>query len=392
MKARIILIAALAALTLLSAGCKKHQWRPEPGTPITFRAVSAPAAEGESTKTVYSGQYYTLYSTPFEHIDWVEGDDMTIGYVFFNNDGGELHGLSHGYIVSGVSSPDRSSDPGARTQASLTPAGGNGLVWQDADNHGFYSCYPDLTQDDGFVFNIENGVVNYRLPLRFPAEQYPVTSDETSTLNLLDGTQINCVRFAPDMKYAYMCGDNMESGFVPAGGAVNLLFDSPEFTFYEFSADSQDADELVVNYFTLTDAANPIAGEFELIMDPLTGRDYRNKVADLSNSVKFYFHADKSPVTITKGTPIVFGVFAGYDEHMVSPQLTISFNIVKGGVAVNRSLKLQQKSGDTYSWIYFNQRWKNRIYGLQIPLEATPGSLWFEGTDAGGYDQIDWDL
>ena len=391
MKARIILVAAFAALALLGTGCKKHQWRPEPGTPITFRAVSAPAAEGESTKTVYSGQYYTLYSTPFEHIDWVEGDDMTIGYVYFN-EGEELHGLSHGYIVSGVSSPDRSSYPGARTQASLTPAGGNGLVWQDADNHGFYACYPDLTQVDGFVFNIENGIVNYRLPLRFPAEQYPVTSDETSTLNLLDGTQISCVRFAPDMRYAYMCGDNMESGFVPAGGSVNLLFDSPEFTFYEFSADSQDADELVVNYFTLTDSENPLAGEFELIMDPLSGHDHRNAVEDsgLSNSVKFYFHADKSPVTIAKGTPIVFGVFVGHDEHMANTHLTISFNIVKGGVAVNRSLKLQSKSGDAYNWIYFNQRWKNRIYGLTIPLDIT--GEWFENTSAGGYQEEDWEL
>ena len=394
MKARTFsVIAALAALVLLSAGCKKYSWRPEPGTQIKFRAVSAPSKPEEATKTVYSGQYYTLYSTPFEHIDWVEGDDMTIGYVYYSDGEGEqLHGLSHGYIVSGVTSPNRSSDPSARSQASLTPAGGNGMVWQDADHHGFYACYPDLKtkNPDDFVFDIENGIVNYSLPLYFPAEQYPVSINGSATLTLLNGTTIPCVSYAPDMQYAYMCGDNMENGFVDAGGAVNLLFDSNEFTYYEFCVDSEDAETLVINYFSITDSQNSIAGDFELKMDPLAGRDYRNAVGNLSNTITFYFNEDKDPITLTKGTPILFGVFAGFYEGRNSSQMTITFNLDNGDVPMNRSLKLQKKVGDSYDWIDFPQQYKNRIYNLKVPQAIGPGALWFDSSNAGGYDNEDW--
>ena len=386
---RILAAAALGALVILSAGCKKHSWRPVAGETIRFRAVSESGPS--STKTVYSGEYY---NTSVEHIDWVEGDKITIAYVSFTT-GTDIVGLTDDYVVSGIRPFDRSQDASARSRADLTPANGNGLVWQDATYHGFFGTYPDLTGESDFEFRIDEGShVFYKVPFHFPAEQYPVSSG-ASTLNLLNGDKINCVRFNPDMQYAYMTA-NADSFTTLDSPEVNLLFRT-EFIAYEFSVDVADAGSLVVNSFSMTDAAGNLVGDFILRTRDDYETDERLGLDNLSPTVSFYFDDEKNPVTITQGTPIVFTVFTGIDWFRENTQLTITFSIVdKSGNTVNRSLKLQDASGN---WISFDQ-WdgsdhktqgiKHRIYGLEIPIEL-PIYGWFESpSDAGGYTNQDW--
>lgn len=403
MKKSILLMLSVALI--LFAGCKKHQWRPSAGEQIRFQAVTESASS--STKTVYSGEYY---NTSIEHIDWVEGDKISVAYMSYNVSAQgpvDMVGLSDDYVISGIKPFDRTTDPSARSKAELTPANGNGLVWQDAQYHGFFGTYPDLTGDPDFYFGIDDskGVV-YRVPFHFPAEQFPVSSG-ASTLKLTSGSEFSCMRYNPDMQYAYMTANVTEFVTLDAP-VVNLNFKT-EYIAYEFSADmapDDDVESLVVNSFTLTDGAGNLVGDFMLRTkeeatagDP---EDERVLVGNASSTVSFFFNEDKDPITITEGTPIVFTVFTGIDwtRFVSTPyrptQLTITFNIVdKNGNNVNRSLKLQDNDGN---WLSFdqwdlsgrdNQGIKHRIYGLKIPLELQSGP-WFESPAAGGYTNEDW--
>ena len=408
MKKSILLMLSVALV--LFAGCKKHQWRPTAGEQIRFQAVTESASS--STKTVYSGEYY---DTSIEHIDWVEGDKISVAYVSYNVSGQgpvDMVGLSDDYVISGIKPFDRTTNPSARSKAELTPANGNGLVWQDRQYHGFFGTYPDLTGDLDFRFGVDDskGVI-YHVPFHFPAEQFPVSSGD-STLKLTSGSEISCVRYNPDMQYAYMTA--FAKDFVTLDDPVVNLNFKTEYIAYEFSADmagvdpNDDEEELTVNSFTLTDAAGNLVGDFMLRTkeeatadDP---EDERLPVANASPAVSFFFNEDKDPITITEGTPIVFTVFTGIDWTRFistpnrSTQLTITFNIVdKNGDNVNRSLKLQDNNGN---WISFdqwdsssrdNQGIKHRIYGLKIPLELkNEPNGWFESPSAGGYTNQDW--
>ncbi len=383
MKARMIMIAAaLAALTLLSAGCKKHQWRPEPGTPIKFRAVSNVNSKPLDTRTVYAGQYFTVGegsdAKKFEHIDWVVGDKISIGYVSAGSAG--LMAEYSDYDIIDATAPDREADPSAKSNASLAPSGGNGLAWRDGTTHVFRGMYPTVPDDDRFQFDIDNGEIIYDVPCLYPIQPALIRKGETNT-------------YVEDMKYAWMLADG---GTVQQpGDVINLLFEM-HFTAFQITFDSADAASLVINSVSLSDANNPIVGDF------IYSEDSEHNTTDVdgnevSKKVTAYFNEAHEPITLTKGTPVTVVIFTSCAH--TKQAMTLSFSLQNGTETINRSLKLATTSASLepdgngkYNYgITFINPYKHIITGIEIPLTITEESAWFEAASAGGYENEDWE-
>lgn len=383
MKARTFsVIAALAALVLLSAGCKKNSWRLEPGTQIRFRAVSDPGRDLDS-KTTYSGQFFTVdgYTNKFERIDWSEGDLITIAYLSHTN-GSNFKIASDDYKVTGVS-----NNGDQKSYATIAPTGGpygtegegwggNGLTWQDNETHMFYACYPGVIKDSDYTFEMDTdaGKIVATVPFNYPATQ--VVTPSATAANV----------YLPDMTYAAMLYSDPGTGVsLPSGKdkVINLSF-SPHFTAFEFQVAAKEGDSFALKSFTLSSESENIAGRFiwtlgdddEWFDDPVEGTVSKTVSVDFSSF----------DITLTDAQPITFTVFTRGEEDW--SDLTISFQIEDGeGTTVNRSLKLAYEN---MNYITFWHHLKHKISGLRIPLELTAETLWFEASDAGTYTDLPW--
>ena len=369
MKERRILIAtALAALAILTAGCKKHEWRPAAGELIQFRAVSDFGTDPE-TRTAYSGQYFTVdgYANKFERIDWVEGDDITIAYLS-HTQGSNFIIDSDDYKITGVS-----NDGEEKSFATIAPTGGvyggNGLVWQENETHMFYACYPGVSKDPDYAFKLEGGAIVATVPFEYPAEQVLTPSATDANVYLAD------MAYAPMLYSQEGEGVSLPSG---AQKVINLSF-SPHFTAFEFQVAAKEGDSFPLKSFTLSSASENISGRFiwtlgddgEWFDDPVAGTVSKTVSVDFSSF----------DITLTDAQPITFTVLTCGEKDL--KDLTISFQIEDGeGTTINRSLKLAY---DNMTYINFWHHRKHKIYGLRIPLSLELGTLWFESDGAGTY-------
>ena len=375
---RILAAAALAALVILGAGCKKSQWRPVAGELIHFRAVSDPGKALDS-KTVYSGAFYTVdgYDNKFERINWVTGDKITIAYLS-HTQGSNFIIKSDDYKVTDV------SDEGAeKSFATIAPTGGpydgNGLKWQDNETHMFYACYPGVSKDSDYFFDLVGDDIVAKVPFVYPAVQ---------TLTPKGDTGADAYVYLPDMTYASMLYSQDGDGIsLPVGKekVVNLSF-GPHFTAFEFQVAAKTDDSFDLKGFTLSSETKNISGrylwtmgpapDYEWFDDPVEGSVYKTVSVDFSSF----------DITLTDAQPITFTVLTRGEEDW--NDLTITFVIENGeGTTINRSLKLADADKN---YLRFRHHLKHRIYGLSIPLEIGQGSLWFDGNNAGGYNNEDW--
>ena len=419
MKARNILFAAaLAALTLLSAGCKKQQqWRPEPGTLIRFRAESAPASQDAETKTSYSGAYFSVSGTRFERIDWVEGDMISIGYISAGGEDGFCVDKDHYKITSA----SVSSDAAYKSLATLAPVsglygaggegwGGNGLRWRNNTAHRFFATYPAVDfEDEEFRFekNAAGDDIVVQVPYYYPPVQ-KVTNSGTKTVVFAgeDGNiELQSTVYAPDMKYAYMFANPADfyygttgSYFVPTESTINFAF-YPHFTAFEFTAAAKEGDSFPLKGFVLscadTERTDILSGMiyYTKVDGEENSWDNISKAGATSNTITVDFQEE---ITLTDSNPITFTVIArdNVDGYTYLRNLTLTFKVEIGGVTVNRSLKLSQyvddgNGGTELVPMSFGKQLKHRIYGLRIPKDLIPDG-WFEATDAGGYINQDW--
>lgn len=379
MKAKMILTAAaLAALAILSAGCKKHVlYRIVPGEQIQFKATSNASL---STKTAYSGAYFSAEEGSsydyIERIDWVEGDEMTIAYVSFGGNDG-LCADSDTYRVTGASNNGTESGFATITPTG-GPYGGNGLVWRDNASHQFYACYPAMDKDEDYSFVSDGSSISAVVPFDYPRNQDVTRSASDENV------------FLPDMKYAALLSNTGTTVTLPAGAekVINLPF-GPHFTAFEFQVAAKEGDSFPLNGFTLTSASDNITGRFLWTLDPSTGDWYD---VDKAGNVYKTASVDFSDfnITLTDAQAITFTIIVREAESGYLNDLTITFNIDKEGSAVNRSLKLAKADG---TFIPFRSTYKHRIHGLRIPLdlesEPEPDG-WFEAASAGGYTNQDW--
>ena len=395
---KIMISAALAALLLLSAGCKKHSfWQVRTGEQIQFAARSNISA-GDQTKVVYNdnnGEYFSVATSDgtlkYEALDWVEGDDMTIGYIYVNAAG--LGAEYSDYVVDPSTFIPASTSPVSKTK--ITPAAGNGLKWQEGNVHQFYATSPAVPESDEFWFrpNAAGNNIDSQVPY-----YYPQTLDASNSEDMTVGADGRT--FTENMKYAYL--NSFEGGHAApdASGTVTITL-GPHFTAFEISACADGTADIPLKGFRLSSGDDQLSGTFYLKYtivddDPSTDENEAHtfwdnipKENETSNAIYVDFSQIEGGISLKPDTPVKFTVFARGGWYL--DKITIGFDIEKDGATVNRSLKLQKRDSETspFYWMGFSSNKKHRIYGLKVPLSLTDDG-WFEATDAGGYVNQDW--
>ncbi len=340
--------AAVSAMALFAA-CEKEKERPEQGQeagqPVVFRCATS-YDKGSDTKTAYSG----VVTGGKERIDWVVGDEIVImsDKAYSLDESGEPFQI---YAITDVNS----GAAGAVSTASIEPCYGMGFFWVDNSVHKFYALYPSHYQNWGVEILSAD-----KFRLRIPS-----TQEYTA-----EGTTLK-----PDMNYAYM-GCYATSS--PAATSVDLDF-YPMFTAFQFTIDSWD-DSMTLTSFTLSSGAEALNGTFTAQLGIYSTPDYTGFPEPDENNKKITLQFNGgNGITITKGNPIRFTVFA---LPKTCKDLTASFTTDAGET---KSFELKDNNG---AWLNFEGGAKHHIslelpgawsYQLQVPMGG--GSITLSGDE-----------
>ena len=337
MKARsIVMVAVLAALTILSAGCKKHSFRAT--GPVRF-SISTTASE---TKSAYSGDI--IGST--ERIDWVNGDKVAVFMAWGEDslDPPEDYAIQD-YSVGSISTS------GAKSIAQLD---GTALQWQENENlmYTFGALYPSPSAYSFEEGKWENEIDLYNLTLTYPAVQVLTPKGTTGA---------DALTLLPDMKYAYMFAFPI-APVASTVGTVNLSL-MPVFNAYEISINAGDNDEVNLTQFRLVSNRED---------EPLAC--VRNLYTDDSHGESTSITVDLTGIKLVRdGAPLVFTVFSYADSYQ---EITLEFT---GNEIGTRKLDMKRDG----EWISFNAMLKHKITGLFFPAldDASAGG---QGINWGG--------
>lgn len=191
------------------------------GDEIVFGARAGFENSDPSTKTVYSGEFYTIGSAKFERIDWL---DKSAGASLYDKI--EIYspeadnGPTAHYDVNDSQPATEQND-----YAYLTASGSSSLQWNGEGVHHFYAMYPSSEVFAGLQneTTLKQGVKMDGTVLKgiVPAAQnpYSVVDDGNGNYTL-----------EPDMRYAYMAARSTASisdetvslSFVPIVTAVKV--------------------------------------------------------------------------------------------------------------------------------------------------------------------------
>ena len=338
MKTKVLL--TVTALVLL-AGCQKPGGV---GTQIRFSAV---AKSDAATKTVYSGEVVG----GSERINWEAGDIIRIASDLARTEGGD------NYADYTLGAPEAS---GVNSTSKATPSGGSGLEWGTGTHH-FWGIYPS------HAITVSGSASASGLSI--PATQNVIDDVAHKTEEPARTT------FAPDLSNAWMLAD--KSGV--AEGASNFTLDFyPAFTAFEFTLGSQDAVPLKIKSFTISSTTSELAGTFAVTAFADGGASTYGSVSSASTSISVSFGEG---VDVTQTKSLTFTVLA---LPQVLDNLSITFNIEKGGASSYRTLPLKYSSTHAThpgEFISFAACKKHRITGLALPngelmLSALTVSAW----------------
>ncbi len=338
----IVMVALLAALTILSAGCKKHTFRAM--GPIRF-SVSSVASE---TKSAYSGDVIGEQK-PIERIDWIPGDELAIFMAWGVSD-------IDGYVIRDYSVGSVSTD-GAISKATVNPVA-EALEWQEGDDlmYTFGALYPSPSVSEFVEGKWENEIDLYNLTLTYPAVQ---------ELTPKGATGADALTLLPDMKYAYMFA--FPIGEQPASQEVKLSL-SPMFNAYEISISAGDNDEVNLTQFRLVSNRDD---------QPLAC--VRNLYTDDSHGESTSITVDLTGIKLVRGgDPLVLTVFSYADAF---GEISLEFT---GNEIGTRKLDMK-KDGE---WIIFGAAKKHKITGLYFP-KLDEGGASGQGINWNGADGED---
>lgn len=322
---------AALALVLL-AGCQKF---PGTGKAIRFSAVTRSEAVG--TKTAYSG----AVDAGYERIDWVAGDVIRIASDVAQTGGGD------NYADYTLGTPTNSGVNDVNSTAQVTANSGAGLEWGTGTHH-FWGIYPSHAITVGSGSASASG-------LSIPAAQNVIddTAHKTVTPTL--------TAFTPDLGNAWMLAD--KSGVAET---TNFTLDFyPAFTALEFTLKSKDAIALTVKSFTITSTDTDLAGTFDVTAFADGGASTFGNISSGSKSISVSFGS--TGVEVTNAKSLTFTVLA---LPQVLNNLSITFNIEKGGVPSSRTLALKYSSTHAThpgEFISFAACSKHKITGLALP-------------------------
>lgn len=324
----LAMIAAAGCALLAASSCNKEQ--DAIGQAIVFRS-STTYDNGPFTRTSYSG----VVTGGKERINWEMDDRIRIYSDVAVCPDETTHYAD--YKVTGVT--EGTGDDAAKSTATIATVGdGGGLEW-GSGTHNFYCVYPSPDVNSNVSFTSTN-VVSMTLPT---AQTYTAS-----------GTTLS-----PDMDYAYMYAAVQTS----ASSSVNLAF-KPMFTAFQFTVDSENDATMTITDFTLSSATLAMSGTCTAEMTSST-TSASSTVAytdfptatDANKKVTVSFNGG-SGITITKGSPITFTVFALPRNYS---DLTISFTTSGGDT---KTLELKDASNN---WVPFAAAQKYSIAGLGLP-------------------------
>ena len=205
-------LSALAGTTILLAGCQesdivkpKDIWHE--GEDIAFRARAGFENEGSGdTRTVYSGETYTIGGKTYERVDWVEGDQIRI-YCEQAQNPAEGSGIHYAdYKIVKHENQGSKEDYGYLERVNEKGS----LQWgSTSPEHKFYALYPSPNQYS--QARVEGNVVTGVIPMA-----------QTPLSIVSDGNGNHVAK--PNMDYAYMTASaTMEPGTT---NEVSLSFQS----------------------------------------------------------------------------------------------------------------------------------------------------------------------
>lgn len=290
---KIYMLSALLCASMFSfTGCVEENFeKPTPannGDEIVFGARAG--FEAPATKTVYTGDFYTVGDKKFERIDWLDEQDAIQIYC----PQAEGPNPSH-YTVYHAKEHDTQKD-----YAYLAKNGDSALQWNGDGEHHFYAMYPSSSIFTGDQSTLASGIMMDGTVLRgtVPGAQAPISIEQ-------DGN--NWIA-KPNMKFAYMAARSTatrEKGsvsltFVPIVTAVQI-----QLTLAEGSIDPVSIAEIQVQ-------GNGIAGDFsaDLSETAWTGT-YPTCVNEGPGTgiVQVPMWKNSNPITLSAGQSLTFTVF-----------------------------------------------------------------------------------
>lgn len=299
---KIYMLSALLCASFFSfTGCVEENFeRPVPandGDEIIFGARAGFEGAGSDTKTVYTGETYTLNGKKFERIDWLDGQDEI--QIFCTEAGGPN---PSNYTINRIDPGDKTNEnPRQKDYAYLTKKGESSLSWNGDNVHHFYAMYPaqslfaDMETTLAQGIKMDGTTLNGIVPAAQPA---------TVTQNGLDWVA------APDMKYAYMAAKNTAT---KDAGSVSLSF-VPIVTAVQIqmvlSSDSIEP----ISIAEIVVAGDGISGPFTADLSETgwpEGQTYPTctNVGAGNGAITISTWIDNKPITIEAGGSLTFTVF-----------------------------------------------------------------------------------
>lgn len=199
-------------------------WQPELQTKTSYSGYD----EDGNLISNTAGTAGTNTTSAYERIDWVTGDSVTVisrqAYVRDRSTTPPGTVQSHGtYSRMNYGVADLGAPSGQNHSARLSPADGEGLLWDNNNStHYFLAVYPATTEDNFSLIGTSN---NATFSAEIPASQ-PPKGQRTLTEN---GRQV--LEFLPDMGMVYMYatangsrsnGSNVALNFKPMVSAARF--------------------------------------------------------------------------------------------------------------------------------------------------------------------------
>lgn len=299
---KIYMLSALLCASFFSfTGCIEENFeRPVPandGDEIIFGARAGFEGAGSDTKTVYTGETYTLNGKKFERIDWLDGQDEI--QIFCTEAGGPN---PSNYTINRIDPVDKTNEnPRQKDYAYLTKKGESSLSWNGDDVHHFYAMYPAQSLFEHMETTLHQGIkmdgttLNGIVPAAQPA---------TVTQNGLNWVA------APDMKYAYMAAKNTATKDV---GSVSLSF-VPIVTAVQIQMVLSSNSTEPISIAEIVVTGDGISGAFTADLSETgwpEGQTYPTctNVGAGNGAITISTWIDNKPITIEAGGSLTFTVF-----------------------------------------------------------------------------------
>ncbi|MBQ2965669.1 MAG: hypothetical protein IJE11_01480 [Bacteroidales bacterium] len=192
---------------------------------VVFSAVSGFETGGKDTKTVYSGDTYTVDGVTYERIEWEANDKIKIYCHTGNNK------QAADYSVGAATT----SSNHIHTAVLNKHDEDNGIHWNGTDEHRFYAIYPSPTMPntsdsktdlEGKVdITYDESTSTATLKGYVPTTQSPIEIVPDKAFNADGTTKRTADHWAkPDMRYSYMVASTTATPSTNGNSGVNLSF------------------------------------------------------------------------------------------------------------------------------------------------------------------------